>query len=128
MIEAAPDPVAARAVVDRAEATLGENDTCSFCSVMLAVPAAIACADVGDVGAARRHLAEAELSVARWELGAWQAAALEARAHVARAEDRPVEYQSLLLEAAQQFTLAGHARDAARCSRKAAELSGAARM
>ena len=31
MIEAAPDPVAARAVVDRAEATVGENDRCTFC-------------------------------------------------------------------------------------------------
>ena len=64
MIEAAPDPVAARAVVDRAEATLGDDDRCSFCAVMLAVPAAIACADVGDIDEARRHLAVAEESVA----------------------------------------------------------------
>ena len=93
---------------------------------MLAVPAAIACADVGDVEAARRHLAVAELSVARWELGAWQAAAREARAHVARAEGRPAEYTSLLLEAARQFAIVGHVRDADRCTANAAELSGAA--
>jgi len=127
MIEAAPDPVAARAVVDRAEATLGENDACVFCDVMLAVPAAIACANVGDVEAARRYLAVAELSVSRWELGAWQAATREARAHVARAEGRPAEYTSLLLEAARQFAIVGHARDSDRCTAKADELSRAAR-
>jgi DNA-binding SARP family transcriptional activator/tetratricopeptide (TPR) repeat protein len=126
MIEAAPDPVAARAVVDRAEATVGENDRCTFCSVMLAVPAAIACAEVGDVADARRHLAVAESSVARWELGAWQAATQEARAHVARAEGRPAEFESLLHDAARQFTVVGHARDAARCARKAEELSATA--
>ena len=115
-------------MVDRAEATLGENDACVFCDVMLAVPATIACADVGDVEAARRYLAVAEFSVARWELGAWQAAALEARAHLARAEDRPAEYTSLLLEAARQFSIVGHARDADRCTAKADELSGAARV
>ena len=128
MIEAAPDPVAARAVVDRAEATLGENDACILCAVMLAVPATIACADVGDVEAARRHLAVAESSVASWELGAWQAAALEARAHLARAEGMPAEYTSLLLQAARQFAIAGHARDADRCTAKADALSEAARV
>ncbi len=54
MIIAAPDAEAARAMVDQAEATLGETDECSFCVVMLAVPAAIACADVGDLDLARR--------------------------------------------------------------------------
>ena len=44
MILAAPNAAAARAVVDQAEATLGESDRCAFCVVMLAVPAAIACA------------------------------------------------------------------------------------
>ena len=38
MILAAPDAQAARALVDQAEATLGETDSCSFCVVMLAVP------------------------------------------------------------------------------------------
>jgi DNA-binding SARP family transcriptional activator/tetratricopeptide (TPR) repeat protein len=127
MIEAAPDPVTARAVVDRAEATLGEEDACSFCSVMLAVPATIACADVGDVEDAHRHLEIAERSVARWELGAWQAAAVEARAHVARAEGRTAEYESLLREAARQFAVVGHARDSARCVGKADQLTPAAR-
>ena len=43
MILAAPDPASARAVVDRAEATLGTEDACPFCDIMLAIPAAIAC-------------------------------------------------------------------------------------
>ncbi|HEY6933738.1 MAG TPA: AAA family ATPase, partial [Marmoricola sp.] len=88
MIEASADPVAARAVVDQADATLGENDHCSFCSVMLEVPATVACADVGDLEGARRHLAAATVSTELWETSVWQAAVLEARAHVARAEDR----------------------------------------
>ena len=35
MIEAAADPLVARAIVDRAESTLGLEDRCRFCSVML---------------------------------------------------------------------------------------------
>lgn len=88
MIAAAPDPASARAVVDQAEATVGENDTCLFCTVMLAVPAAIACADTHDLAGARRHLALAEKSAARWDGRAWDAAVLETRAHLARAEGR----------------------------------------
>ena len=44
MIAAAPDAEAARTVVHRAEAAIGFADQCAFCSVMLAVPAAMACA------------------------------------------------------------------------------------
>ena len=40
MIAAAPDPMSARAMVDRAESTFGVAEHCTFCSVMLAVPAA----------------------------------------------------------------------------------------
>ena len=115
MIAAAPDPLAARAVVDRAEATLGESDQCIFCAVMLAVPASIACADVGDIEAARRHLAVAEASTAsRWEGSAWEAALLEARAHLARAEGREDEVAALLAGSTRLFSAAGHAADAVR--------------
>ena len=55
---------------------------------MLAVPASIACAAVDDLAGARRHLAVAEASAARWDGSAWDAAVLEARAHLARAEGR----------------------------------------
>ena len=37
----------------RREATMGENDRCTFCDVMFDVPAAIACADAGDLDRAR---------------------------------------------------------------------------
>ena len=116
IIAAAPDAESARAVVDRAEATLGENDRCPFCAVMLAVPASIACAGVGDVQDAGRHLAVAEQSAARWEGSAWDGAVLEARAHLARAENREGDFALLASKAAQRFTEAGHVRDAARCA------------
>jgi DNA-binding SARP family transcriptional activator/tetratricopeptide (TPR) repeat protein len=115
MIAAAPDPVAARAIVDRADATLGQQDSCTFCNVMVAVPAAIACADVGDIADAQRHLATAEKSAALWEGTAWQAAVLEARSHLARAMGDVAAAKSLLAQAAQLFDAAGHVLDAARC-------------
>lgn len=123
MIIAAPDRWAARAVVDQAEATLGETDACPFCAVMLAVPASIACAEVDDLGEAHRHLALAEESAARWEQSAWGAAVLEARAHIARAEGRHQDFEALLGEARQRFVASGQPLDAARCT---AVLEGAA--
>ena len=45
---------------------MGFEDTCSFCDIMLAVPAAIACADVGDVDDSHRYLAVAERSSRLW--------------------------------------------------------------
>ena len=122
MIVAAPDPVAARAAVDLAEATMGEVDDCPLCSVMLEVPAAIACADVGDLEAARRHLALSEDSAARWEGSAWDAAVLEVRAHLARAEGRPEEFVALSARAAELFRAAGQPLDAVRCAQAATEL------
>jgi tetratricopeptide (TPR) repeat protein len=115
MIQSAPDPQAARAVVDRAEATLGTNDQCPFCSIMLAVPAARACADVGDVEDARRHLEAAERSVVLWEGTSWQAAILEVRAHLARASGDAATANQLLDEAAALFELSGQPLDAGRC-------------
>jgi hypothetical protein len=115
LVLAAPDAAAARAVVDRAEATLADQDTCMFCAIMLAVPAARACADVGDLADARRYLQAAEESEARWEGTSWQAALLEARAHLARAEGRPDEAAALLAQAAALFEVSGQPLDAARC-------------
>ena len=115
MIVAAEDPDEARAVVDRAEATMGESDRCMFCALMLAVPATIACADVGDLSEAARHLRVAQESAAMWEGAAWPAAVLEARAHLALAEGRPDEAASLAARAARTFRSAGHLLDARRC-------------
>ncbi|MBA2953338.1 AAA family ATPase [Nocardioides sp. MAH-18] len=115
MIAAAPDPGAARVVVDRAEATIGAGDRCLLCDVMLEVPAAIACADVGDIADAERHLALAEESASRWAGSAWQAAILEVRARIAAASGLPHEAAELAEQAARLFESAGHVRDAERC-------------
>ena len=127
MIIAASDPVSAVVVVDRAEATMGESDSCVFCAVMLAVPASIACADAGDLDGARRHLAAAERSAARWEGSAWEAAVQEARAHLARAEGDHDEFDRLVGSAATLFTAAGQPLDALRCDTARAPAESFAR-
>jgi DNA-binding SARP family transcriptional activator len=122
MIAAAPDPMAAREVVDLALGAMDDRDTCKFCAVMFAVPATIACADVGDLEQARLHLAAAERSTALWTGTAWQAATQEARAHLLAAEGDAAAAQALLAEAARAFRQAGHPLEAARCSRPLVQL------
>lgn len=116
MVLAAPDPVAARIAVERAEDSMGDSDFCPFCTVTFEIPAAIACADAGDLTAAERHLALAELSAAKWEGTAWPAAVREAKAHLAAARGDTADALSLLAEAAELFGRAGQTLDAARCS------------
>jgi DNA-binding SARP family transcriptional activator/tetratricopeptide (TPR) repeat protein len=123
MIVAADDPQAARAVVDHAEAALGVADQCTFCTVMLAIPAAQACADVGDLDDARRHLRAAQESVRLWEGTSWQAALLEAESHIAGAADDVHQAARLRRAAADLFEAAGQRLDAERC-RSAAVLAG----
>jgi ATP/maltotriose-dependent transcriptional regulator MalT len=115
LIASEPDPQAARLMVDRAEDTLGEPDQCWFCTVMLAVPAAAACARVGDLDDAHRFLAAAERSVAHWGVSSWQAAVIEVRATVALAEGDAESYHVLSREAADAYSAVGHTQDAARC-------------
>ncbi|WP_409330571.1 ATP-binding protein [Trujillonella humicola] len=116
-ITAADSPEQAHAAAQRAEATSGPEDHCVFCDVMVAVPSVIACAAVGDLDGARRHLRAAESSAALWEGTAWQGALHEARAHVARAEGDGSAAVRLLAEAAELFDGAGQPLDAARCRR-----------
>ena len=115
MIRAAPDVETARAVVDQAMSTVGQEDACPFCSIMLAVPAAIACADVADLDDARHHLAIAERSAALWKGSAWQASIAEARAHLHRAEGDAETARRRLREAADLFAVAGQPLDVDRC-------------
>ena len=117
MILAAPGPQAARVTVDEAEAALGESDWCPMCTVMFEVPATIACADVGDVPEALRHLAAAEESGARWDGEAWPAAIAEARAHIAKAQGDDDGAQRLWALAAETFERAEQPLDAERCRR-----------
>jgi tetratricopeptide (TPR) repeat protein len=115
MIAAADGPFAAKAVVDEAEAALGFTDRCAFCSIMLSVPAARACADVGELEEARRYLQEAEQRARMWDGTAWQASILEAKAHLAAGEgDLPAALQ-LRRRAAELFEVSGQPLDAARC-------------
>lgn len=115
MVRAAKDVESARAVVDQGAATLGQEDSCPFCSIMLAVPAAVACADAGDLDEARGYLAAAEQSAALWKGTSWQAAITEARAHLDRAEGDANAARARLLEAAELFAAAGQPLDADRC-------------
>jgi DNA-binding SARP family transcriptional activator/tetratricopeptide (TPR) repeat protein len=122
LIVSAPDPQAARWMVDRAESTMGEPDQCQFCTVMLAVPAATACARVGDFEEAHRFLAAASRSVSLWGVSSWQAAVIEAQATVALAEGDAERHRTLSREAADAYSAVGHAADAARCLAAASSL------
>ena len=117
LVVAAPDPVQARIVVDRAESILGWDETCPFCAVMLAVPAAIACAEAGDLDHAQRHLAVAEVSAVLWEGTSWLAALDEARGAVAAADGDSDEAAARLTTAVTGFERAGQPLDADRCRR-----------
>ena len=115
MIRLADDPEAGLAVVQRAEREIGPADICLFCTVMIAVPATIACARAGELDTARFHLMLAEGSCESWPGTAWQGAVSEAKAHVALAEGFPDDAASLMVEAASLFERAGQPLDVARC-------------
>jgi DNA-binding SARP family transcriptional activator/tetratricopeptide (TPR) repeat protein len=122
LIIAAPDPIHARAMVDRAESVLGWDEVCPFCTVMLSVPATIACARAGDVDHARQHLAKAELSAALWQGTSWEAALAEARAAIATASGDQHAASQLLADALDLFSTAGQPLDVARCRRALAAV------
>ena len=115
MIRAATSRPEAVQVAERAESMLGWDDFCQFCSIMLAVPAAIACARNGDLPGARRHLAAAERSAVVWRDTAWEAALAEAQAAVAEADGDRGTARTRLQWAAGQFQRVGQPLDAARC-------------
>lgn len=115
MIRASANPASARAVVDRANKTIGPSDVCMFCTVMIAVPSSIACSAVGDIDEAKRHLTMAERSAMVWQGTAWQGAVTEARAHLAKAEGEFDASSTFFREAADLFARAGQPLDVKRC-------------
>jgi DNA-binding SARP family transcriptional activator/tetratricopeptide (TPR) repeat protein len=126
MILAATSMAEGREIAERAESVLGWDDFCQFCSIMLAVPAAIACARDGDLPGARRHLAAAERCAVVWQDTAWEAALAEAQAAVAAADGDPVTARTRLQWAAGQFQRAGQPLDAERCRRTLTGQAGGA--
>ncbi|HEX2024365.1 MAG TPA: AAA family ATPase, partial [Acidimicrobiales bacterium] len=101
-IRSAPDPRSAVLAVDEAtHAVRGPYETCPPCSINLTVPAAIACADAGDLERATRYLTFAEqVAAAFYPKGGWQAALDEARGHMARAQGDEQAARRLLVAAA----------------------------
>lgn len=110
------DPAQALAAVEEAEqAVRGPLETCPGCRITLAVPAAIACAQAGDLERARAHAQACEyLSSVVMRLPAWDAAYVEVRAHLAAAKGDNAGARELRVEAARGFAAAGHPLDAQR--------------
>ena len=115
LIRATPDPRQARAVIDRAEASLGWEDSCRFCGLMFSVPAAKVCIAVGDQAEADRHIAAIEAGCERFAGTSWDAALLEVRGERLAADGDVAGALELLREAETRFVVASQPLDAARC-------------
>lgn len=116
-ITAAADPDSAMAAVEEAEAGVhGSGETCPGCQITLAVPAAIAAAQVGDLDRAWRYeLAAEKLTVLLMRLPGWYAALDEVKAHRACAVGDRAEAEARFTAAAVGFRKAGQPLDADRC-------------
>jgi DNA-binding SARP family transcriptional activator/tetratricopeptide (TPR) repeat protein len=121
MIAAAAEPLQARAIIDRAESTLGWDDFCPFCSIMLSVPASIACARAGDLHNAQRLLGLAQRSAVLWQGTSWEAGITEAQATIAAASGDLATARELMRTAWEKFHEAGQPIDAERCRRATAQ-------
>ena len=129
-IPAATDPAAGLVSVDEAaRAIRGPFESCPPCSVNLTVPAAIACADAGDLTRAATYLARSEqVAGAFFPRGGWQAALDEVRGHVAMAAGDAEEAGRLVAGAVAAFEQLGQRFDAARCRDQLQRLTGAGKV
>jgi DNA-binding SARP family transcriptional activator/tetratricopeptide (TPR) repeat protein len=126
-IRSAADPVAA--VDEAARAVRGPSETCPPCSINLTVPAAIACADAGDIERASAYLAAGEMvAAAFYPTGGWQAALDEARAHLALAQGDVATADRLLAAAADALEHLGQRLDADRCRRSLGNIIAAGKV
>ncbi len=118
LVTAAPDPGAALAALDQAEAAVrGPVETCPGCRITLAMPAAIAAARAGDEQRADRWAEVAGYLVdVVMRLPAWDAALEELRGHRARGDAALTHFR----RAADGFAAAGQPLDQARCAALAA--------
>lgn len=124
MVRAADGPQEALAVISEAGvATAEARDVCRACSIAFLLPAAVACAQAGELGRARDYLSAAkQVSAPVWQARAWTAAIAEAEAAVAAAAGQPIQSVEQLRIAAEVFRAAGHTADALRCRRAARRL------
>ncbi len=118
MVEAAPDPVSAMAVVRAAETAIcGPAETCPTCRIAFIVPAAIASARAGDLARAHRYARDCATALEIVALPpAWHAAVEEARGWVAGADGQPGDGSRHFGAAADGFSAWGQPLDARRCS------------
>lgn len=115
LIAAAPDPASAAAAVDESTAVLDAANACVLCEVIVAVPSAVALAQVGRLDEARNQLEAAARCAERWDGPAWSAAVDEAAAAVALQEGDRREARRLVERALAGFEAAGQPLDVARC-------------
>jgi DNA-binding SARP family transcriptional activator len=121
-IAMAADPREALAALDEAEeAVRGPLETCPGCRITFAVPAAIACANAGELDRAAAYVDASEyLAHVVMRLPAWDAAYEEVLAHVARASRDHAGSRARFAAAADGFAAAGQPLDEARCRALAA--------
>jgi len=105
------------AAVDEAQRGIrGPFETCPPCSLNFTVPAAIACADGGDLARAEEYLARSEqVAGAFFPQSGWQAGLDEIRAHIAVANGDVEAGRRLLAAARDGFERFGQHLDARRC-------------
>lgn len=115
MIQAAPDPKKALAILRTAEQELGQMHLCEPCSMGYLTSAAAATAQAGQIDRARAFVTEAERIAGMWQGGMWTGAVWEARGLLRRAEGQTDQARAMFREAADAFARSGNPSDADRC-------------